>query len=276
MKALCLDGGGVFGKAQAQMLKDADCCGKFDCFVGTSIGSAQAAAIAMGYQDKAGPEFFDDRMASVFESSAWRKLLKLFVSKYSDAGLNDALQSVFGGARMGDVKKPLFVTAADIGSRTLRVFDSTDFNDARLPLWEVVRMATAAETFFDPWKGMADGGVFANNPSMVGVAASSRVLKVPLAELEVLSIGTGRSTKDGQREPRSLVQWGRWLVPALLQGASDDMHDYFVRSMPIKSYVRIQFLRDDDWEMDSPADMQKAMAKWASDMMRAVPVIRGF
>jgi len=198
------------------------------------------------------------------------------VSKYPDDGLNEALQSIFGTYRMGDVKKPLFITAANIGENTLKVFDSTNFDDARLMVWVVVRTAAAAETYFDPWKGCADGGVFANNPSMVGVAAASRVLKVPIPEIEVLSIGTGKSTSDGQREPRSMLQWGFWLVKALLRGASDDMHDYFVRSLPLKNYVRVQFLRDPDWEMDSPADMDKAMAKWANEIQTATTIVRGF
>jgi patatin-like phospholipase/acyl hydrolase len=275
MKMLSLDGGGAFGKVQAKILVDANCYEKFDAFAGTSIGSAISAAIALGMYSKADPTFFDEWMPKIFHRS-WIRGFVPFVSKYPDTGLNEALQNFFGSALMGDVKKPLFITAADIGRRTIKVFDSTSFDDSRLPMWEVVRTATAAETYFNPWKGMADGGVFANNPSMVGVAAATRVLKVPLSDLEVLSIGTGRSTKDGQREPRSLLQWGKWLVNALLNGASDDMHDYFVRSMPLKNYVRIQFLRDEDWSMDSVADMNAAMVKWAPDISLATCVVKGF
>lgn len=276
MKMLTLDGGGVFGKAQAKILADANCYDKFEVLAGTSIGSAIAAAVSLGLHKQVGPDFFDLWMPKVFHRSWLRGLVSFFVPKYPDAGLNEALQGMFGSALFGDAKKPLFVTAADIGRRTLKVYDSTNFDDARLPMWEVIRTATAAETYFAPWKGMADGGVFANNPSMVGVAAAARVLKVPLSSLEVLSIGTGRSTKDGQREPRSEWQWGRWLVQVLLNGASDDMHDYFVRSMPLKNYVRVQFLREDDWGMDSVKDMDAAMVKWAPDMAAAIPVVRGF
>ena len=275
MKMLCLDGGGVFGKAQSKILADANCWDKWDCFVGTSIGSAIAAAGALGLHNRVSPVFFDEWMPKVFHRSCLRRFVP-FVSKYPDDGLNKALQTVFGTAQMGDVKKPLFVTAADIGGRTLRVFDSTDFDDARLLMWEVIRSATAAETYFDPWKGNADGGVFANNPSMVGVAAASRVLRVPIPEIELLSIGTGKSTKDGQREPRSMIQWGLWLVNALLRGASDDTHDYFVRSLPIKNCVRIQFLREPEWEMDSPEDMNAAMVEWDSEITVVTPVVRGF
>lgn len=276
MKMLSLDGGGVFGQAQARILEIADCYDKFECFAGTSIGSAQVAAIALGIPDRVGSQFFNEWMHVIFNRSLMRKCMFLFVSKYSDNGLNEALQSIFDGALFGDVKKPLFITTSDIGRRTIRVFDSTNFDDARVPMWEVVRSATAAETFFDSWKGLADGGVFANNPSMVLAAAASRVLKIPLNEMEILSIGTGRSTVDGQKVPRSMIQWGEWLVRALLTGASDDMHDYFVRSLPLKKYIRVQFLRDGDWKMDNIYDMDKAMEDWEYDIKKAIKVVEDF
>ena len=275
MKAVALDGGGVFGKAQSKILTDANCYEKFGCFVGTSIGSAISAAAALGIPDLVTPQFFDKWMPKVFHRN-WLRKFNPFVSGYPDDGLNEALQYVFGTANMGDVKKPLFVTGINIGEETLKVFDSTDFDDARIPMWEVIRSATAAETYFNPWSGDADGGLFVNNPSMICVSAMSRVLKVPISEMEILSIGTGRSTKGGHREPHSKIQWGFWLVPAFLKGASDDMHDYFVRSLPVKNYVRIQFLRETGWEMDNPKDMDKAMVKWANDISLATTVVKGF
>lgn len=275
MKILSLDGGGVFGKAQSKILADAACWGKWDCFVGTSIGSAQAAAAALGMQDKVVPVFFDEWMPKVFHR-CWLRRLNPFVSRYPDDGLNEALQTLFDTALLGDAKKPLFITAADVSRRTLKVYNSTDSDDARLPMWEVVRGATAAETYFNPWKGMSDGGVFANNPSMVAVAAALKVLGVPIQEMEVLSIGTGRSTKAGGSVPRCPIQWGFWIVPAMLEGAADDMHDYFVRSMPVKNYVRVQFLRSVSWKMDSVEDMNEAMTSWAGDISLASTVVRGF
>ena len=112
--------------------------------------------------------------------------------------------------------------------------------------WEVVRCATAAETYFPSQKGFADGGVFANNPSMVGVAAASKVLGVPIEEIELLSIGTGDRTVGSSSAPSSVFGWGDWLIGAMLDGASDKMHDYFVRSMPLKKYERIQFAGNSD------------------------------
>jgi len=272
MKILALDGGGVFGDLQAYVLKNVDALEKFDCFVGTSIGSAISAAIVLGKQGEVSTDFFHEKMPVVFKKSFFRYYWP-FNSKYSDDGLNDTLQGFCGSYMLKDAKKPLFVTAANVGARTLKVFNSEDNGWL---MWEVIRCATAAETYFPSWKGYADGGVFANNPSMVGVSAASRILGAKIEDMEVLSIGTGDRTGAGSRGPKSVFKWGVWLVNALLDGASDKMHDYFVRSMPVKKYVRLQFPCRSHWKMDSPADMLTAEELLKDDLDRAAKVVEAF
>jgi len=118
--------------------------------------------------------------------------------------------------------------------------------------------------------------VFANSPSMVGVAAAARMLGAKIEELEVLSIGTGDRTGRGSRGPRSIFRWGVWLIDALLDGASDKMHDYFVRSMSLKKYKRIQFPCRSGWKMDSPADMLEAEKVLRADLDRAAKIVEAF
>jgi patatin-like phospholipase/acyl hydrolase len=273
MKILALDGGGVFGSVQATILQRVNALEKFDCFVGTSIGSALAAAIVTGNQSKVDQQFFHKWMPVIFKRNVAR-LYWPFNSRYSDEGLNKALRDVFRGALLRDAQKPLFITAANVGSRTLKVFSPQ--TDNGWMLWEVVRAATAAETYFPSWKGYADGGVFANNPSMVAVSAACKVLKVKLEDVEVLSIGTGQKPAQGGRGPLTMLGWGMWLIEALLEGASDAMHDYFVNSLPVKKYTRIQFASEADWKMDSPKDMMKAQRAWAQDVERAITIVKAF
>jgi patatin-like phospholipase/acyl hydrolase len=273
MKILALDGGGVFGDVQAAVLEGFDAYEKFDCFVGTSIGSALAAATAVGLRKDVGRPFFHHFMPKIFEVDLLRKF-NPFNSRYSDKELNKALRGVFRGKYYRDVQKPLFITAANVGTRTLKVFNSDD--DGGWLLWEAVRAATAAETYFPSWKGLADGGVFANNPSMVAVAAASKALKVPLEEIEILSIGTGSKPYNSRRGPQTMFGWGMWLVDALLEGASDEMHDYFVRSLPLKKYTRIQFAGRPGWKMDSPKAMLEAEDVWQRDIMAAIQTAKDF
>jgi len=157
----------------------------------------------------------------------------------------------------------------------LKVFSSLDTVDSSIPAWKVIRYATAAETYFDPMDGYADGGVFANNPSMVAVAAASRVLGVKLENMEILTIGTGES-QEGDGIPSWKLGWGRWLIQALLDGAADTMHNYFVKSLPVKRYEKIQFVRQTSWRMDKPDDMKKAEQDWMASIADAVQTVRNF
>lgn len=274
MKILALDGGGVFGRVQSRILAEANCYDKFDAFAGTSIGSPQAMSIALGKPEMVQPQFFDKWMATVFQTS-WFRRVNIFQSEYSDKGLNAALQAVFDSATLGDVKKPVFVTAANIGQKTLKVFSSLNFEDQSWPCWEVARAATAAETYFDPWKGFADGGIYANNPSMVALAGAVRMLKVKMEDIEILSIGTGRSQDEGN-PPRGRLTTALWVLRAMLSGSANDMHEYFVKSLPVKRFVRIQFGRDAEWRMDDPSDMYRAERKWAVEIAEAVKTVQAF
>lgn len=278
MKILCLDGGGVFGFAQARILDEARCSDKFDAFVGTSIGSAVAAAYALGVGGMVNQDFFDNWMPRIFHRSFLRRF-NPFVAKYPDNGLVDALQYVFRSSNLGDVKKPLFVTAANIGAKRLKVFNSRNIDDAGLPIWQVVRCATAAETYFKPRNGYGDGGVFVNNPSMAGVASAIVELKAKVEDIEILSIGTGDGAR-GNGIPCTKIGWGLWMVGAMLDGASDAMNDYYVRALAkgqvVKRYERIQFPAEAKWEMDSVSDMRDAERAWEPDIIKAIKIVRDF
>jgi patatin-like phospholipase/acyl hydrolase len=275
MKILALDGGGVFGRVQARILAEANCFDKFDAFAGTSIGSPQILAMALGKSYMVGPEFFDKWMAKVFRTSWFRKI-NIFQSEYPDTGLNEALRAIFGSSVLGDVKKPVFITAANIGQKTLKVFSSTTFDDQTWPCWEVCRAATAAETYFPSWKGFADGGIYANNPSMVALVAAVRTLNVKLEDIEILSIGTGRNASDGGNPPGGRLTTALWVLRAMLNGSANDMHEYFVKSLPIKRFIRIQFGRNQEWKMDNPKDMYRAERQWAVEIIEAIKTVKAF
>lgn len=276
MKVLCLDGGGVFGKIQSRVVKQSGCVDLFDAYVGTSIGAALSLGYALGAQEAVSPKFFDTWMPKVFKTSWFRKNCNIFVPMYPDEGLNAALKAAFGcSATMADCKKPCFVTAVKVGSRSLKVFSSSDMTDGFMRAWEVARCATAAETYFSQWNGYMDGGIFANNPSMVAVAALSRTLGVPLGEIELFSIGTGKATYS-PIPPHGRITTAAWVVRAMLDGASDTMHEFFVRSLPIKKYKRVQFTQDTSWQIDDVGDMNRAEIAWANDINNAAMSIREF
>ena len=174
-----------------------------------------------------------------------------------------------------EIKKPVFITAADIGQKTLKVFSSKNMEDQAWPAWEVCRAATAAETYFPSWKGFADGGIYANNPSMVALAAAVKILGAKIEDIEILSIGTGESCDSGV-PPEGRLTTAIWVLRAMLNGASVKMHNYFVKSLPVKKYTRIQFVCDPGWGMDNPKSMYDAEYKWAIEIQEAIKTVKYF
>jgi predicted acylesterase/phospholipase RssA len=276
MKGLVLDGGGVFGIGQALILAQVD-VRKFDFFAGTSIGSAIAASLAFGNPSSELPKFFHEWMPKIFEGHKWRSW-NICSARYPDAQLNQALQSILVGT-LGSVSKPLFICAANLGSQKLKVFNSDDPDDGSWLLWEVVRTSVAGETYFVPWKGYGDGGMYANNPSMVAIAGAARRFHAKVEDLEICSIGTGSTSSNPDVMPTaswSRVRWGLWMIEALLNGAGNSMHSYFAQSLPLKKYVRIDFSREPGWEMDDPEVMLKAEKCWKSLIDDAIKVVSQF
>jgi len=275
-KGLVLGGGGVFGIGQAHILSKVD-VSKFDFFVGTSIGSVICSTLASDLKFDS-IEFFHKDMPKIFVANPFSKL-NIFKPKYPDKELNRALKSIFGENRkLMDVKKPLFITAANLPETKLKVFTSEDLMDSNMLMWEVARSAVAAETYFKPWNGYADGGVFANNPSMVAVASACMVLNYDIRDIQLCFIGTGSGT-NSERFPSknySLFTWGKWILSALMRGASNSMHDYFVRSLPVNKYVSIEFKRQAGWKMDSPKDMLLAEKAWDLDIKKGIQLVNEF
>lgn len=278
MKGLVLDGGGVFGIGQALILaQSTDELSKFDFIAGTSIGAALAMALALDPANAAiGPDFFNGRMPKIFEGHKWRGW-KPTTPKYPDKELNKALQILLPGS-FSSVQTPVFITAANLGAERLKVFYSGDPDFGSWPAWEIVRAAVAAETYFSPWKGYADGGIFANNPSMVAIAGAVSKLGAKIEDLEIFSLGTGQSTTSKKVPGAGFtkVRWAMWIFDALLRGAASSMHEYFARSMPINKYQRIQFLRRQGWAMDNPDNMVDAVKDWSDQILNAVKELKAF
>ena len=127
---------------------------------------------------------------------------------------------------------PLVVPAYNLGENDVYIFKTPHHlrlkRDWKVPMWAVAMATSAAPTFFPaftlPGAGvrLVDGGVWANNPAMVGVVEAVSMFEQRLADIRVLSLGT---TSSPRARPRRLDNGGllRWVrgpnvVDVLLNG----------------------------------------------------------
>jgi patatin-like phospholipase/acyl hydrolase len=209
-RILTIDGGGIRGVFPAHILKrvsallGGDLAERFGLIAGTSTGSIIAAATAFGISSDRVIELYRDQGPEIFtlRNTFWPNSLRQgFTSSYDNEHLGKVLEGVFQQRKLKDVPRPLIIPATDIGNGGVHVFKSAyspDFiRDPEVPVWQAVLASCSAPTYFDPLKlepyHLADGGLWANNPTLVAFVDAQRRLQILPSDIKILSIGTGHS-----------------------------------------------------------------------------------
>lgn len=240
-QVLALDGGGVRGIFAAALLAglEAD-TGRpvvehFDLVVGTSTGGIIALGLGAGLTPREILDFYVEEKARIFANPlGWRKLRHPFVAKYRPKALEAALRRVFGETLLGESGVPLVIPSYDIGENAVHLFKTPHHprlkRDHRVPMRAVGMATSAAPTYFPTFQlpgdevRLVDGGVWANNPAMVGVTEAVSMFGQPLETIHVLSIGTTASARARPRrlDNAGLLRWVRGpnVVEVLLNGQS--------------------------------------------------------
>jgi hypothetical protein len=95
--------------------------------------------------------------------------------------------------------------------------------DHKVPMWQVAMATSAAPIFFpvfclpDKHIRLIDGGVWANNPSVVGITEAVSMFGRGLDELALLSLGTTSATKlkPARLDNGGALAWGLRGAPIL-------------------------------------------------------------
>ena len=115
--------------------------------------------------------------------------------------------------------------------------------------WRPARRRPYFPAFCLPGDGvrLVDGGVWANNPAMVGVAEAVSMFGQPLDTIRVLSIGTTSDTRTRRRglDHGGLMQWFR----------SPKVTDVLLRGQSIGAFTQVLHLLGPDhaYRLDPPA-----------------------
>jgi patatin-like phospholipase/acyl hydrolase len=223
---LSLDGGGLKGlftasflahweKATAQSVANA-----FDLIVGTSTGGIIALALAIGTPAKEIVSFYTDEALEIFPRSPLGKFRHFFAVKHPAKGLEAALQRHFSDRILGDSQKRLIIPAFNPQNRSVYLYKTPHHPrlryDWKEKMVDVGRATAAAPTFLEPFVKdsglqLIDGGMFANNPVMLGIAECLGYLEIPQQSIKALRIGTTSevaSIRSGFRSDGKLAMAG--------------------------------------------------------------------
>ena len=252
LKILSIDGGGIRGVIPAVVLMKIEeltgrpICRLFDLIVGTSTGGIIALGLTRpdgeGEPANSAAELLDlyaEHGRRIFSRSIWhrtRAFGNALDEKFPAHQLEEVLEDYLGDARLSDALTDVLVTAYEIETRSPWFFRSRRAREKPdefdFPMAKVARATSAAPTYFEPLKletegtvdywALIDGGVFANNPAMCGVAEAMG--EYGRDDLLVVSLGTGELTRriryDDARD-WGLLGWARPILDVVFDGVSD-------------------------------------------------------
>lgn len=236
---LALDGGGAKALFTAHVLArleedlDVSISDSFDLIAGTSAGGIVALALGAGLAPGEIVTHFKSLVEMVFPSARrrwWRRPGQLTRPIYNADALRASLKSVLGENKLGDSAKRLVIPAWDVQAGTVHIFKTPHHRrlrrDWRLAMVDVALATSAAPVYFPAANvdghRLIDGGVWANNPSVVAITEAVSMLDVPLRTIRVLNVGTitELTTYPKRLDRGGWVNWGRPIAPLILDASS--------------------------------------------------------
>jgi patatin-like phospholipase/acyl hydrolase len=222
---LALDGGGIKGLFSAVLLArfendlNLKIVDYFDLITGTSTGGIIALGLASGMRPKDIVEFYKQYGSKIFHFSGgriskfWKHLNHVL---YSSNVIEDALQNCFGEKKISDCNKRVVIPSYDLDQDEVYLFKTKHHRkitrDPKVPIWKVAMATSAAPTYFPSFDKvddirLIDGGIWANNPSIVGITEAVNLLSVNLKNIRLLNIGT---TSEVVHRSEGLNNGGLW------------------------------------------------------------------
>ncbi len=210
----------------------------FNCIAGTSVGGLNALAYAFGlspdiiynFYIEQSPWIFTIRTAGDVASGSINASLpsnrpnsaqKVIIlgqndqfynavdpvnSNYGGARLRNALDTIFGNAKLRDLKTNVLIPAYQSDTNSYILFSNVDAPGftGKDELIKNVALATSAAHFYLPphvfgGHTYLDGGVFQNNPSRLGLSFAKQIKPIS-KRFCVLTIGCGQKPELGLDE----------------------------------------------------------------------------
>ena len=243
-RILSIDGGGIKGIFPAAVLAELEeryldggsIADHFDLITGTSTGGIIALGLSIGLPARDIANLYIERGNEIFPPYAdnwrgglrrrWDGLRNFTYHRYDRKALSVLLDDAFGARLLGESKSRLCIPSIDGNFGDVYIFKTPHHPDYKKDQHErmtTVACATAAApTFFQPLDSggyrFVDGGLWANNPIMVGLVDALACFDVGRHNVRVLSLGCGDepyTVSDRMVQRGGLLSWSTVINGAL-------------------------------------------------------------
>ena len=265
-RVLSLDGGGARGVYTASFLTTIEellrvrIGDHFDLIVGTSSGAMIALALALGMPARRILDLYLQRGAEIFANP--RRFGMLLRPKYDNAPLRQALQAAFGQRALNDVLTPVCITSYELTSSYPRIWKDDHapdiLNGGDEPAWAIALASSAAPIYLPGAQVIdddshVDGGLFANNPALIGLTEAVHYFHQPLGRIRILSVGTGESAERIPHEKArdmGVWEWRTSLYEHMLIAQARIAHEIARRLLRAGQYHRINIPLEHRYAID--------------------------
>jgi len=263
-RILSIDGGGIRGVFPAKFLMELEevllqhfpdkphIYQHFDLITGTSTGGIIALALSLGIPASKIHKLYMEKAGDIF---GWGLTFigRIFWAKHNRKNLEKLIRDVFKNPidnkdlLINDVKTNVCIPIYDLMEGRPSIlknrYNEIFVRDYHIPAYQAALATSAAPTFFNPYTDSytdlhgnvqpfhqkIDGGVFANNPTLLAIIEAQKSFDRKLSDLKVLSLGTGHHKfADGCN--RSCWGYGYWLrksriMDVFMQGQSQQVEN---------------------------------------------------
>ena len=256
-RILCLDGGGIKGLFAATILsKIEELTGNpvfryFDMISGTSTGAIIAAGIALGIPASQICDLYVKHAPQIFpqDKKLFRHLRQICSSKYTNTELSTQPEGIFQNFTVGDCRTRLLIPSYNLSTGKVQVFKTSHADDLKcdykLKLVDVLLATTAAPTYLPPHRTpmgtYIDGGIGANNPSLLALAeAVSSRCQWPREDIYLLSLGCTESISEATtgREKMGALDVLK-IISTFMNAESQYSHNIVQILLSPEQYLRV-------------------------------------
>ena len=281
-RILTIDGGGIKGifpacfleKIESSYLRGNRITDYFDLICGTSTGGIIALGLGAGIKASELSKLYIEKGNDIFpyKYKLLKKLQQYVSVPYDRNKLKTELQKVFKDKQLKESKVRLCIPSFEGLYSEVYVFKTPhhlDFKKDGEELMTKIALSTSvAPTFFRSFKDsgyiFVDGGVWANNPCMIGLVEALSSFNIPRENIKILSIGCGETPYIVETK---MIAGGFWHWRKIIKGA---IH---LQSQNAIGQAGLLIGRDNIFRIDVPENMMPKKGIDLDDWKKSITVL---